>query len=263
MKRLIITLALLIVPAGAQVVPGGGGVGGTITGQIQTATGGAIKQGTLTFSLSQPSIVSNTATVATQQVACYTSTAGNIAGLPDPVALPLVTADTSSGTLAAGTYYVTIYYLNGSGVSASSPEISFVLSAQGTINVNPPTFQPASAAGFGVSISTTSGAEIIQGTTTGFVQFQQTQPLLAGGAQPTTNTSSCNIYFSDQLIPTGTYWRQRGGFAPAHQVRVLRRAVSASRPSCRPSWTRRVRLSARSRSSSVSSSRLFVVSCSH
>ena len=177
LRSLTFAVLLSCLPLTAQIVPGGGSApGGTITGQIQTATGGAIKGGTLTFSLSQPAIVSNTASLATTQVSCYTSTAGNIVGVPDPLALPLVSANLASGTLPAGTYYVQFFYTSANGISVASPELAFISS--GTLNVNPPTLQPASATGFGVAISTSSGAEIIQGTVSGFIQFQQSQPLL-------------------------------------------------------------------------------------
>jgi hypothetical protein len=210
LKRLLSTLLLSLLCAAtlrAQVVPGGVGIGGTVSGQIQTATGGAITNGTLTFTLSQTAIVANTATIATLPVACYTSASGNISGVPDPVPLPLVSVNLASGSVPAGTYYLKTFYYNLSGNSASSPEAKIVLSAPGTIIVNPPALQPSSATGYGVSISTTPGAEIIQNTVVGWTQFQQSSsPLLSGTAAPTVNTSSCNIYFSDQLVPTGTYY---------------------------------------------------------
>jgi hypothetical protein len=207
MKRLLLIFAIclgMLASAVGQVVPGGG-VGGTITGQIQTATGGSITNGTLTFSLSQPAILSNTATLSTNQVACYTSAGGNITGVPDPLVLPIVSVNLASGTLPAATYYVKLYYFNASGNSIASPEVAVSLSG-GTLIVTPPSLQPGSATGYGVAISATSGAEVIQGTVTGWTQFQQSQPLLSGSAAPTVNTSSCNIYFSDQLVPTGTYY---------------------------------------------------------
>lgn len=205
LKTVLVDLLLLVATSVyAQVVPGSGGVGGTITGQIQTATGGSITNGTLTFTLSQPAIVSNTATLATAPVSCYTSASGNIVGVPDPTVLPIVSVNLASGTLPAGNYFVKLYYTSANGTSVSSPEVQISLASQGTLIVNPPVNQPSSATGYGVGISATSGTELIQGTVTGWSQFQQSQPILNGGAAPTVNTSSCNIYFSDQLIPTGT-----------------------------------------------------------
>lgn len=209
-NRLILAFFFLLTSAFAQVVPGGGSSSGPtsiVTGQIQTATGGSINNGTLTFTLSQPAVVSGTATLATQTSSCYTTTQGLIVGLPDPTALPIVSANTISGTLAAGTYYVEVFYTNAAGsVSAVSPEMVLVLTAQGSLIINPPAFQPSAANGYGVAIGTASGAETIQGTVTSFVQFTQSTALIAGATPAAVNNSTCNVYFSDQLIPTGTYY---------------------------------------------------------
>lgn len=205
--KLLLVLALLAGCASAQVIPGSaGGATSVITGQIQTATSGSIDNGTLTFSLSQPAIVSNTATIATQQVACYTSTSGNIVGVPDPIVLPLTSTNTVTGALPAGTYYVKIYYVGANGLSVISPEATVVLSAQGTLIVNAPLLQPTSAQGYGVAISATKNGETIQGTVTGWGQYKQATALITGAIPSTVNTSTCNIYFSDQLVPTGTYY---------------------------------------------------------
>jgi hypothetical protein len=177
---------------------------GTITGQIATATGGLISNGTLSFTLSQPALLVSTATVITTPVSCYTSTAGSIVGVPDPLVAPVVSTNTASGTLAAGTYYVKITYTGAAGESIVSPEASVILSAQGTLIINGPVLQPASATGYKVYIGATSGSETLQGSVTGFGQFSQTAPLAAGSAVPVSNSSSCSIAFSDQLIPTGT-----------------------------------------------------------
>jgi hypothetical protein len=77
---------------------------GTITGQIQTATGGTINNGTLTFTLSQPAVLAGTSLITPISGVCYTSNAGNIVGVPDPLALPVLSTSTGTGTLAAGTY---------------------------------------------------------------------------------------------------------------------------------------------------------------
>lgn len=191
----------------AQVIPGLGGVAGptsSIIGQIQTATGGTINNGALTFTLSQPAVVSGSASIVTQQSSCYTSTNGNIVGIPDPLALPILSTNTASGTLPAGTYYVKIHYVGGNGVSVVSAEASIVLSAQGTVIVSPPLIQPSPATGYGVSIGSATQTETIQGVVTGWSSFSKSVPLVAGSSPPATNTSTCNVYFSDQLIPTGT-----------------------------------------------------------
>ena len=55
---------------------------GTISGQIQTATGGVIANGTLTFTLSQPAVLAGTALLTQTSASCYTSNVGNIESFP-------------------------------------------------------------------------------------------------------------------------------------------------------------------------------------
>jgi hypothetical protein len=181
-------------------------VAGTISGQIQTPTGGVLKNGTLGFKLSQPAVLSGTAIISTTQSFCYTSNLGAIVGLPDPLALPVVSTNTLSGTLVAGTYYTVITYYGAGGETVASPETSTVLSATGTLIISGPVLQPGSATGYKVYIGATPGSETLQGTVTGFGQYQQTSALAAGAALPASNTTVCSVAFSDTLIPTGTYY---------------------------------------------------------
>jgi hypothetical protein len=179
---------------------------GTLAGQFQTATGGVITNGTLTFHLSQPIVIAGTAQVITQDSSCYTDSNGNIVGLPDPLALPIVTTNTASGTLASGTYYTRITYYNASGQTFYSPETATVLSSTGTLVVNPPALHPPSATGYSIYIGSTSGGETLQASVAGFVQYSQTSALVSGSSLPTVNTSVCSLHFSDEGIPTGTYY---------------------------------------------------------
>src|SRR5256885_16156878 len=56
---------------------------GTVNGQIQIASSGrGVANGTLTFTLSQPAVVSGTATVVTNPGNCYTAANGNEVALP-------------------------------------------------------------------------------------------------------------------------------------------------------------------------------------
>lgn len=180
---------------------------GTITGNIQTATGGAVANGTLGFVLSQGAVLSGTGTLVTSQVNCYTSNLGNVVGLPDPLANPVLSTNTASGTLASGTYYVKLTYFNASGETIAGPEGSVVLSSQGTVIVAAPVLQPASATGYKVYIGSSSGTETLQSSVSGFGQYQQIAPLVSGAALPGSNTSVCSIAFSDTLVPTGTSYR--------------------------------------------------------
>jgi hypothetical protein len=196
MKRLLLLLLLLPLLAHA----------GTVTGQIQTSSGGAVANGTLTFTLSQSAILSGTATIVPSTVSCYTSSNGAITGVPDPLTLPVVTTNTASGTLSGGTYYVKVTYRATSGESIASPERTIVLSSAGTLIIAAPVSQPASAAGYNVYIGTAPGAETLQGIVTGWTNYSQSSALAAGSNPPNSNTSACVIRFSDELIPSGTYY---------------------------------------------------------
>jgi hypothetical protein len=181
---------------------------GTITGQIQTATGGAIKNGTLTFALSQPGVLSGTASVASSAVSCYTDNSGNVVGVPDPIVPPSFNTNSIGGPLSAGTYYIKIAYSvsGNTTVSNVSPEATVVLSSGGQIFVTSPTVQPTGAlAGYNVYASTTSGTETYQGTALFGNQFT-INSIVAGSAPPSSNNTVCSLIFSDQLIPTGTYY---------------------------------------------------------
>jgi len=86
----------------------------------------------------QPAVLVGTATLSTTPASCYTSTAGNIVGVPDPLVLPGVITNTASGTLAAGTYFTKLTYTGAGGESVASPETTTVLSAQGTLIIAAP-----------------------------------------------------------------------------------------------------------------------------
>jgi hypothetical protein len=70
-----VLLCLLLVSANVSA--------GTITGTIQYANSSqTLNNGTLTFSLSQAAFISGTGAVITSPVYCYTSSAGQVVGLP-------------------------------------------------------------------------------------------------------------------------------------------------------------------------------------
>jgi hypothetical protein len=95
---------------------------GTLTGSIQTASAGPVNRGTLTFNLSQPGVVSGTASIVTSQFSCYTSARGNVVAVPDPGNPVALSSNYSTGTLPAATYYVKYSYLNGTGESIGPSE---------------------------------------------------------------------------------------------------------------------------------------------
>lgn len=178
----------------------------TVTGVVQNAQGGPLANGTFSLALTQPAVISGTATIVPSPVNCYTDAAGNVVGEPNPLQLPVATPNLASGTLPAGTYYVEITYFDSTGESAPSPELTFVLSSAGTLNVTAPTKQPASASGYKVYIGTASGAETLQGSVTGtpgsWGNFSQAAALAAGTALPVSNSSVCKVHFNDELQPS-------------------------------------------------------------
>jgi hypothetical protein len=183
---------------------------GTINGLIQTASGGPVRNGTLTLTLNQVANIPGTAQVVAQQVQCFTDNFGNLVGEPDLTVAPSATPNLASGTLPAGTYFVKTAIQDTTGVSNVSPESSFTLSSQGTLIVTAPTTQPAIATGYRIYIGTASGNETLQGTVTGtpgtWANFSQAAALAAGSAMPVANTSVCTFAFTDSMNPTTTYY---------------------------------------------------------
>lgn len=182
---------------------------GTVTGQITTATSGPIINGTLTLTPTQAFVVTGTATVVSSAVACYTDASGNVVGEPNPLVAPVVTPNTGSGTLTAGTYFTRFAYQDATGTTFYSFETTTILTSTGSLIVTAPVKQPATATGYKVFISTSSSTETLQGTVTGtpgtWANYTQSVPLAAGSALPSTNTTACKPYFSDEGIPGFSY----------------------------------------------------------
>lgn len=135
--------------------------GGTIAGQIATPTGGPIVGATLNLTLSRAAIVSGSASLAPSTVSCYTSNAGNVVGVPDPLVLPGATVNSATGTLPAGTYFVRITYVTPSRERLPSAETTINLPSGG----NAPGQSPGDSAGAGhrvqrlyISTAAVSGA---------------------------------------------------------------------------------------------------------
>lgn len=183
--------------------------GGTVTGQITTATSGPIINGTLTLTPTQAFVVSGTATVVSTAVNCYTDAFGNVVGEPNPLVAPVVATNTGSGTLAAGTYFTRFAYQDATGTTFYSFETTTVLSSTGSLIVSAPVRQPSGSTGYKVFISTSSSTETLQGTVTGtpgtWANYTQSVPLVSGAALPSTNTTACKPYFSDEGIPVFSY----------------------------------------------------------
>lgn len=180
---------------------------GTVSGVVQNAQGGPLQNGTLTFQLTQPTFLSGTALVVPTSVSCFTDTAGNVTGEPSPLALPVVTPVTTSGTLPQATYYVRITYNDPTGQTVASPELPVLLSSTGSLVVTAPTLQPTNVTSYSVYISSgTPGAETLQGSvsvTPGFwANYTQSSALVVGSALPSSNTTVCKIAFNDTLQPS-------------------------------------------------------------
>jgi hypothetical protein len=181
-------------------------VNSSIIGQLATPTGGAIVNGTLTFQISQPALIPGSVAIVPQSVSCSTTQGGSVVGVPDPLALPIVSTNTSTGSLSAATYYIKIAYTTAAGVTLPSPEQAAVLSGTGELIITAPAIQPSGATGYNVYIGASSGAETLQGSVVGWGQFTQSTSLSAGSSPSATNTTTCYLAFSDSMVPTGTYY---------------------------------------------------------
>lgn len=179
---------------------------GTVTGQVQNASGGSVANGVFSFTLTQGATVSGTASVVSSTVNCYTDANGNVVGEPNPLVLPLLSANTASGTLAAATYFVKFSYFDLTGESIASSEQTVILGSTGSIIVTAPVKQPAGATGYKVYSSNASGTETLQGSVTGtpgsWANFTQSVPLVSGAALPSSNTTACKLRFNDELTPS-------------------------------------------------------------
>src|SRR5947209_3310523 len=138
---------------------------GTVTGPIQVATSGkGFPNGTLTFSLTQAAVVSGTATIVTSPVNCYTDALGNVVGLPNPLALPVLSAVNGGGILPPGNYFVRTTWANSSGETAPGPERNLNTTVAGALVVQVPVNPPINATQWKIYISTTAGTETLQST---------------------------------------------------------------------------------------------------
>jgi len=143
--------------------------------------------------------------VVATTVSCATSVDGSVVGVPNPLYPPIVSVG-YSGTLGSGNYFVQIAWYDAAGhLTLVGPEVQIQLAATGQIQVNlPASGQPANSVGMKVYIGTTSGGETLQGATTGAGTFTQSTPLTTGAAEPSTNTTVCQIVANDAGWPTGT-----------------------------------------------------------
>lgn len=179
---------------------------GTVTGAFIGPNGTPIKNGTLGFTLAQAGLAIGSGSVVPITSACYTSTDGTVVGIANPLLAPHVSSSTSGG-LPAGNYYaqLTAYATDGHETLAG-PEVIISLPTGGSFTL---TYEDPYPLGYTVGVKayvgTASGAETLQGTTSGGVVYTQTAPLVSGAAEPTSNSTICSIAFNDTIIPYSGY----------------------------------------------------------
>jgi len=131
---------------------------GTITGQMQTATSGrGIANGVFTFTLSQPAVVSGSASIVTSPVNCYTDAFGNVVGLPNPLTAPAASSAAGAG-LPAATYRVRYTWANSSGETVASPALVITTTLTGSLTVQVPPNPPAGASVWNIYVGTSAGS---------------------------------------------------------------------------------------------------------
>jgi|SRR5215510_2288120 len=109
--------------------------------------------GTISLTLSQAGTAGGI-TVTTDPINCATDSIGQVVGIGNPLVLPVLSTNLSSGTLPGGTYYVAFSYYNATGETAISASSSVVLRGSGSLIVAAPLTQPVQAQGYKVYIGT-------------------------------------------------------------------------------------------------------------
>jgi hypothetical protein len=183
-----------------------------VTGKILGPnTGLPVANGTMTLTLDRPAVLTGTSLVVPMAMNCWTDSGGNIVGLPgsSAIAPPVLSANLGAGTLPNTAYFVKATWFNASGESEASPESTLLLGGVGTLIIAAPATVPSLATRLNVYIGTASGTETLQGfvtVTNGVIAgaYSQSVPLIAGAALPATNTSICQPFFNDTLIPSFT-----------------------------------------------------------
>jgi hypothetical protein len=176
-----------------------------LQGTLTTASGTAAKNAVLTLTPSQVFFVAGSQVVVGSGQ-CYTDTSGSLHGLPTPAA-PRVTAQGGIGTLPASNYYVKFaWYDQWGAITLTSPEVAVQLLVTGELQILPPVGNgPPNAVGMKVYISTTPGAETLQGATLSTTaQYTQSTSLVTGANPPIMNLTSCAFVANDAGWPTGT-----------------------------------------------------------
>lgn len=179
---------------------------GTVTGPFIGPNGTPIKNGTLGFTLAQAGLAIGSGSVVPITSACYTSTDGTVVGIGNPLLAPHVSSSASGG-LPAGNYYaqLTAYATDGHETLAG-PEVIISLPTGGSFTlIYEDPYPQGYTQGVKAYIGTASGAETLQGSSSGSITYTQTVPLVSGAAEPTSNSTICSIAFNDTIIPYSGY----------------------------------------------------------
>lgn len=182
---------------------------GVVSGRIVKASGSGVAGATISFNLSQVGYVAGSYVTTPLTYSCYTTSDGSIVGEPDPAVAPTVSLNYSSGTMAAGTYYVRYSFQDSSGESLASPSLAVVMTSAGTMTINIPATVPSSAVFMKVYIGTAAGAEKYQGfgTLATATPYAQSTAINTGSAAvPVANTSACTLIYNDAIIPARTVY---------------------------------------------------------
>jgi len=177
----------------------------TLTGTLRGANGIPSSNYVMTMAPSQQGFVAGCGVNLPTSFACGTSTDGSVVGIPNPLTATINTTS-GSGSLPNGVYYTVYEFYDAAGhVTLPSPETRTTLSVTESLVVNPPTSGiPSTAVGMDVFIATSSGAETLQGQTTGTAAFVQSTALTSGASPATTNSTLCKVTANDAIWPVGT-----------------------------------------------------------
>src|ERR1035441_7485970 len=177
----------------------------TLAGNLGGANGLPASNYILTLTPSQQGYIAGCQVNLATTNTCATSIDGSVVGIQNPLTAT-INSTSGSGSLGSGVYYTVYEWYDAAGhVTLASPETATTLSATGALVVNPPsTGKPALAVGMDVFISTSSGAETLQGQTTGTSSFVQATSLASGASPASTNTTLCQVTANDAVWPTGT-----------------------------------------------------------
>ncbi len=129
---------------------------------------------------------------------------GQPSGVPtvaNPATAPTLSASGTGGTLPATTYYVKYTWITSVGETVTSPESTGqAVTAGQTLTVTLPTF-PSGVTKANVYISSSTGTETLQGSTTS-TTFTQSTPLVTGIIPPTVNTTGATALYTAKNYTT-------------------------------------------------------------